>query len=191
MRCGSSLPGGRRKGRCDLLTDFRIQGTIKTGPEYDASWLTFGADDPDEFVTLLIATARKGALEALKGCAMEFQGKQAQSPVDIVQDAFPGSQVVQDDSYGYEPGPSQGDSGPATIAQPRTASGYQPQARSVNQGQAYTQGSPQGDLNPPCTTCGGPTRFKSGNGQKGPWSGYFCINTERAPKGQGHKPIWG
>jgi hypothetical protein len=40
---------------------------------------------------------------------------------------------------------------------------------------------------PPCPDCGGPTRFKSGTGSRGPWTGYFCVN--KPPGSKGHV-IW-
>jgi len=69
----------------------------------------------------------------------------------------------------------------------------QPAQAQKAQGQSFREkiGVPAEDTGAPaCETCGGPTELKHGQSQKGPWAGYFCINTKNLPQNQRHKPIW-
>lgn len=48
----------------------------------------------------------------------------------------------------------------------------------------------EGDSNPLCPNCGGPTEYKTGTGARGPWAAYFCLKTKNAPQGKKHTPVW-
>src|SRR5262245_57033203 len=43
---------------------------------------------------------------------------------------------------------------------------------------------------PVCEECGGPTELKRGTKDGKPWSGYFCLNTAKAPRAERHKARW-
>lgn len=55
---------------------------------------------------------------------------------------------------------------------------------------ASKPGAPAVARGPVCNDCGGPMEHKTGTGKKGPWSGWFCVNTSNAPRAQQHSPIW-
>lgn len=179
------------------MTDAKYSVTLKAGTGFDSPWIVFYGETAQEIIGHVKDFAAGGGFGIVRGAAAEFQGTDfpQASGEALLQAAFPGAVGVPVSGPPEPPSDGYGDypvqtGGAQQIPVPPTASGYQPQPRYVQPGQAYQQGQPQADLNPPCQTCGGPTKFKSGTGNKGPWSAYFCINTERAPRDAQHKPAW-
>jgi hypothetical protein len=166
----------------------KVVFTLKGGPGYEAPWIVIHGESATDALNTLMDLIDQMGFAAVKGAAAEFQAASGVrlSVSQIVADAFPGSEHVYD-----EAAPAQRTTGPASVPVGPTVAGYQPMPYQVNPGQPYQQSAPpQGDLNPLCTTCQGPTVFKSGTGQKGPWSGYFCAATQNGPKELRHKPSW-
>lgn len=70
----------------------------------------------------------------------------------------------------------------SALSEGSSGGGFQaPQGGGGQQNQQQQQ-----SLNPPCPTCNGPTIEKTGTGQKGPWRGYFCADSNS----RGHQVTW-
>lgn len=71
------------------------------------------------------------------------------------------------------------------------ASGGHQESQGQQSAQTATAGGQssqsQGSLNPQCEQCGGSTIEKSGTSSRGPWRGYFCVNSTKENK---HPVIW-
>lgn len=138
-----------------------ISLTFKAGTGFDAPWVVIHGDNVDDAGRMLEEVRAKGVFNAVRLAAQEFQTgavSEAQA-IQTVQNAFPGAQVVT-----------------------------QPAPPTTPPGQPYQQPQqPQGNLNPACPDCGGPTQFKSGNGSRGPYQAYFCTQKPQGAKGHA---IW-
>jgi hypothetical protein len=149
----------------------KLSITVKAGSNSGDPWVVIHAGSVDEAHSLISELLAKGVLAGVRQLSDGFHQPNAtpQQAVAQVMQTFPGAQVVSD-TGGMWAGTN------ATPQQP--ANGYVAQPN-VSQQLPAAQGVP-------CSTCGGPTQFKSGVSSKGKaYKGHFCLND------RDHAPVWG
>ncbi len=146
------------------MAEGKVVATLKAGRDYDAPWVTLGADTPEELAVLVDRAGQAGLGAAVANAAKGFQGTYA-----VAGATGPVQQV------GYEASPTP----PVPTAAPPVA---QPAAPA-----APVQSAPP--ANPGMSCEHGPRVMRQGNKNGRNWTAYFCPLPQDTPGACA--PIWG
>lgn len=140
-------------------------------------WVVFHPDSVDEGGYMVQEARAKGLFLKVREVQAEYAGVSTEQALQTVRQTFPNAQVVQDNDPWAGTGlpPASANAPQAAYNQAVAAYNQQPPAQQLPQGQGV-----------PCSTCGGPTQFKSGTSKQGKqYKGHFCIQN------RDHAPVWG
>lgn len=157
------------------MTDFNLQATVKAGTEYDAPWVTIGADDPQQLEHYLRGLLGTPVLQLVHEVSQHFKAQGAAAPIAAPVAQQPPAQQ----------GPQQPQWQQPVQQQQQTAWNNQPpqQQAPANNG-APQNGSPH-PAGQQCGSCGSVLQYKEINSPKGHFKLWACPNGRR--KGDGHE----